>query len=227
MSALILLVAADPRALWHSEAVLSAEGYLVAASPSLSHGKKALDSVMPDLLITDLHLGADNGLALAIRCRFDHPDVPVIVTHTREDAFAEADAMYYGATFMVAPLANPRFLPSVRSAVERRRLAQPLIRRWSRKPAVGVADVITAAQTAQIVDVSYGGVRLAFGRPHSLIIPKTFTIALPEAVTVQANRVWTARGRRDDELWCGAELSVASTDAWRQFVGALREGPAS
>jgi len=226
MSALILLVNADPRALRHNEAVLSAEGYLVAASPSLSEAKKALASVMPDLLITDLHLGTDNGLALAIRCRFDYPDVPVIVTHTREDAFAEADAMYYGATFMAAPLTNPRFLPSVRSAVERRRLAQPPIRRWPRKPAVGVGNVITAAQTAQIIDVSYGGVRLAFGRPDSLIIPKTFTIALPESVVVRASRVWTARGRRDDELWCGAELSVASTEAWRQFVGALREAPA-
>jgi DNA-binding response OmpR family regulator len=227
MSVLIVLVNADPRARQHAEAMLSELGYLVAALPSVIDAKKAIDLVTPDLVIADLHLDAYNGLELALRSRVAHPDVPVIVTHTSEDAVAEAAAAYYGATFIAAPLENPRFLPSVRAAIERRRRAQVPIRRWSRKPTVGVVDVIAADGPAQIIDVSYGGVRLAFSQPQSVIIPETFTIALQADVLVQARRVWTARAPSDEQVRCGAELSVAAEEPWRHFVKSLSESPAA
>src|SRR5436190_6857410 len=144
MSALIVLVNADPRTLRHAEATLSDEGYLVAAVPSVALARQVIDSASPDLVIADLRLGADNGLELAIRTRVDHPDVPVIVTHSGEDVAAEADAKLYGATFIPEPLANPRFLPRVQAALEQRRSAQMPIRRWPRMAAAGVIDVIAA-----------------------------------------------------------------------------------
>jgi hypothetical protein len=101
-----------------------------------------------------------------------------------------------------------------------------LVRRWSRTPTAGVVEVIAADEHAQIIDTSNRGVRLAFSR-SARIIPATFTIALPEDVHVQARRVWTACSEVDDQCCCGAQVSVASEDPWRQFVNVLRESPAA
>ena len=113
MAALIILANADPRSLRHTAGALSEAGHLVAAIRSLPEAQSFLDSVLPDLLIADVHLSAYNGLQLAIRCHYDHPEVPVIVTHTRPDAVTEETAKAYGAIFVAEPLRNPRFLPTV------------------------------------------------------------------------------------------------------------------
>ena len=225
MSALIVVVNADPRMLRHTEAALSDRGYLVAAVPSVVEARKVIDSTSPDLVIADLRLGADNGLELAIRTRFDHPHVPVIVTHSGEDVVAEADARLYGATFIPEPLANPRFLPRVQAALEQRRSAQMPIRRWPRTAAVGVIDVIAANGHARIIDTSGGGVLLAFA-PFRMI-PQAFTMTLPTDVLVHARRVWTSRSQVEDQCRCGAQVSTASEDPWRRFVNSLRESTAA
>jgi len=219
MSALVVLVNADPRALRHLESQLSEDGYLVAAIESFVEARDLLGSVTPDLLIADIRLERFNGLQLAIRSHFDHPDVPVIVTHVQEDAVVEAEAKRYGVSFIAAPLENPNFLPCVRSLVNGGRQVQRPMRRWPRKPVPGVVEVDAAAGRAQLVDMSYGGVRLVFDQPRE--IPTTFDIMLPPlGVTVQANRVWT---REDsDHLSCGAEVAKAAEDDWRRFVDTLR-----
>jgi DNA-binding response OmpR family regulator len=219
MSALVILVNADPRALRHLEAQLSEDGYLVAAIGSFVEARDLLASVTPDLLIADIRLERFNGLQLAIRSHFDHPDVPVIVTHVQEDSVVEAEAKRYCVSFIAAPLENRNFLPCVRSLVDSRRQVQRPMRRWPRKPVPGVVEVDAAAGRAQLVDMSYGGVRLVFDHPRE--IPTTFDIMLaPLGVTVQANRVWI---REDtDHLSCGAEVVKDAEPDWRRFVDTLR-----
>jgi DNA-binding response OmpR family regulator len=220
MSALVILVNADPRALRHLEAQLSEDGYLVAAINSFVEARDLLGSVTPDLLIADVRLERFNGLQLAIRSHFEHPDVPVILTHVQEDPVVQAEAKRYGVSFISAPLENPDFLQCVRSLVDSRRQVQRPMRRWPRKPVPGVVEVDAAAGRAQLVDMSYGGLRLAFERPRE--IPMTFDIMLPPlGVTVQANRVWT---REDsDHFSCGAEVVEAAEHDWRRFVDTLRD----
>ena len=221
MSALVILVNADPRVLRRLEAQLSENGYLVTAIDSFVEAKELLDSVTPDLLIADIRLERFNGLQLAIRSHFEHPDVPVIVTHVEEDPVAEAEAKRYGVSFVAAPLENPKFLSSVRSLVNTRRQAQRPMRRWPRKSVPGIVEVSAAASRAQLVNLSYGGARLAFEPPFA--IPQIFDIMLPpEGVIVRASRIWT---REDsDRLTCGAEVVRAGEDDWRRFVDTLR-GP--
>jgi DNA-binding response OmpR family regulator len=219
MSALVILVNADPRALRHLEAQLSDDGYLVAAINSFVDARELLESVTPDLLVADIRLERFNGLQLAIRSHFDHPDVPVIVTHVQEDPVAEAEAKRYGVSFVAAPLENPNFLARVRSLVDSRRQAQRPMRRWPRKSVPGVVEVDAAAGRAHVVDMSYGGVRLAFDQPRE--IPTTFDIMLPPlGITVQANRVWTRE--HTDQFACGAEVVKTAAHDWRRFVDALR-----
>jgi CheY-like chemotaxis protein len=222
MSALIVLVHPDPRTLRHTEELLSQQGFLVAALTSYPAAKHVLESVMPDLLIANLRLEAFNGLQLAIWNHLDHPDVPVIITSADQDPVAEAEAQHHGAAFVVAPLENREFLPAVSRAVaERRRLQRP-IRRWFRRPVPAVVEVVAAHTRATILDISYGGVRLAF--PDAGPIPTTFGITLPKGnVTVTAHRVWTTDSADGDQMCCGAELTEAAADAWREVVDSLQD----
>ena len=73
VSALIIVVNADPRNLRLTEAMLSEAGHLVAAVSSFVEAKHLMDSVTPDLLVADVRLEVFNGLQLAIRSRF-YPD---------------------------------------------------------------------------------------------------------------------------------------------------------
>lgn len=221
MPALIILVNTDSRVLRHTEAMLSEGGYLVAALTSFAEAKKLLETVMPDLLIADIRLDAFNGLQLAVRSHLEHPDVPIIVTHTVEDPLAEAEANRQGAAFIAAPLENPSFLPQVQAALTRRRGGKLApIRRWFRKRAPGLVEVTAGDARAQIIDMSYGGTRLAFS--DSCEIPATFDITvLPAGVTVKAHPIWTGRLEADRRFQCGAEL-VDSGDDWQQFVDSAR-----
>ena len=220
MRALIILVNADRRALRHIEALLSEQGYLVAALPSFVEAEELLASVIPDLLIADIQLAAFNGLHLAIRSHVDHPNIPVILTHPHADSIFEAEALRYGARFVAAPLGNPAgFLQCVETALVEQRETQSPVRRWTRKRAAGAVSVNAAAARAEIVDMSYGGVRLAFSDLRD--VPMIFDIMLPPGdVSVKARRVWTAPSAGSNQYWCGAELDEGKTRHWRDFVDA-------
>jgi CheY-like chemotaxis protein len=222
MSALIILVNADQRVLRHTEALLSQQGFLVAALTSYGAASYLLQSVLPDLLIADVRLEAYNGLQLAIWNHIQHPDLPVIITSDSHDPVAAAEAERHGAVFVAAPLENRDFLPAVWRAIEERRRLQRPIRRWFRRPVRAVVEVVAADARATILDVSYGGVRLAFQDGGH--IPTTFGITLPTGnVTVTARRVWTTDSANGDRVCCGAELTAASADVWRTAVDSLRD----
>jgi DNA-binding response OmpR family regulator len=220
MGALVIVVSADEQVLRCTEALLSRHGFLVAIASSFVEGHELLRSVTPDLLITDLRLDDYNGLQLATQCRHDHPDVAVIIMSSTDDWWAEGEAKRHGAAFIANPLENPGFLPCVQATLAGPAPARKPMRRWFRNPAVGVTPVHAANGRAQVVDISYGGVRLVFSGPR--VVPATFDIRLPRGVvTVQARCVWT-RSAADARFYCGAELAEASADRWRTFVDALQ-----
>jgi FixJ family two-component response regulator len=219
---LILLVDADRVLLRRIEELLSEAGHLVAAVSSFLEAKRLLDSVSPDLLIVGVRLGAFNGLHLAVRCRLEHPLLPIIVTNTSADSVLEAETPIQGAIFISNPLQDPEFLSQVKEAVERGAGRQQPIRRWTRKQVAGVLEVELAARQARIFDVSYGGLRLAFGNERP--VPDVFEVSVPDVgVTVKARTVWAYRSPTTDEFWCGAELidmGSPETTGWRDFVDA-------
>jgi DNA-binding response OmpR family regulator len=220
MPALILLVATDTKVLRRTEAHLSEAGYLVAAVTSFQRAKALLDSVRPDLLIADVRLEAYNGLHLAVRSRIDYPLLPVIITHPSPDPVLESDAARYGASFIVNPLENPEFMRCIKAAVEQHSRLRPAIRRWPRKQVAGFLEAELAAVPARIYDVSYGGLRLAFGEERT--IPDVFDVTVPHAgVTVTARSIWTCLSPTTDEFLCGAEVLETDTPestGWRDFV---------
>ena len=222
MPALILLVATDTKILRRTETHLSEAGYLVAAVSSFQRAKALLDSVRPDLLIADVRLAAYNGLHLAVRSRIEYPLLPVIITHPTPDPTLESDAARYGASFIANPLENPEFMRCIKAAVERHSRLRPAIRRWPRKQVAGVLQAELAAAPARIYDVSYGGLRLAFGEER--MIPDEFEVTVPNAgVTVKARSIWTCLSPTTHEFLCGAEVLETGTPestGWRELVDA-------
>jgi len=120
VASLVVLVHTNPDVLHRAEALLYGAGYAVVSASSFQAARKALDCVEPDLLIADIRLDAFNGLHLAILSRIERPGTPVIITHVCADSILECEAKRCeAAAFVVDPLANPEFLPSVRSALSR------------------------------------------------------------------------------------------------------------
>ena len=222
MPALILLVSSDPSARHRTDVLLSEAGHLVASASSLQQAKRLLGTVYPDLVIADVRLDAFNGLHIALRCRTDHPLLPVIITHDAADPMLQAEAQRLGAAFVVKPLENPEFLPRVKDAIEEHRRRQQPIRRWPRKQVGRPLDAELAARPAQICEVSYGGLRLVMGDEQQ--VPKVFDLRVPaRGLTVRMRSVWTSRSPENDHVWCGAELidgGARETTGWREFVDA-------
>jgi DNA-binding NtrC family response regulator len=120
VASLVVLVHTHPDVLLRAEALLCDAGYAVVSASSFHAARKALDCVEPDLLIADVRLDDFNGLHLAILSRLEHPGTPIIITHVCPDSMLENEARRCDAAFVVNPLANPDFLPSVRSALAAR-----------------------------------------------------------------------------------------------------------
>ena len=117
MSSLVVLVHTDPDVLHRAETLLYDAGCAVVSASTFQAARKALDCVEPDLLIADVRLDDYNGLHLAILSRLERPRTRVIITHHGPDSMLEREARRWEAAFIADPLANPDFLPSVRSAL--------------------------------------------------------------------------------------------------------------
>jgi transcriptional regulator with PAS, ATPase and Fis domain len=95
-------------------------------------------------------------------------------------------------------------------------------RRWPRKQISGVVQAQLASAEARVLDMSYGGFKLALAGQHEL--PPDFDVTLPTAgITVRGHRAWTSASPVADEFWCGVELTDIPTDLdWRAFVDSTR-----
>ena len=228
MPALILLVNGDKKELHQIESVLIAAGCLVVGASSMRRAARLLDSVIPDLLIAQTRLRnvADvEGLQLAGLGRREHPNLPVIIPHGSPDPDLEREATSRGMAFIVDPLGNPKFLERVAAALGEHRPPHAMVRQWPRKR---VAPVPARVDTvpAQLIDVSYEGLRLELEDPGDT--PATvFDVALPDAgVNLTTRRVWRSRASDTEEYWWGmtiVDVNPALAERWRQFVDSLAE----
>ena len=100
----ILVVDSDPVALERTGGILHRAGYRVTVVDSFQWAKDLLASNQPDLMITDVRLGAFNGLHLVLRRRSQHPVKPSIVTNSDADPVLERQARELGAPYLVKPL---------------------------------------------------------------------------------------------------------------------------
>ncbi|MEX0899221.1 MAG: nitrogen regulation protein NR(I) [Gammaproteobacteria bacterium] len=89
--------------------------------------RAALGHGLPDVLVSDLRMPGENGLALLAFVAREHPDVPVIITTAHSDLDAAVDAYGGGAfEYLPKPFDLDALVTLVRRAAEHRRTAEPI-----------------------------------------------------------------------------------------------------
>ena len=113
----IFVVDDDRQVLRFLTEMLQDAGYDTVACERYLDAKGLLTAARPDLLLTDIRLGAYNGLQLGIFARNHHPGLPVIVLTGYEDPTLRDEAVRAGATFLIKPVPRAILIEAVQKAL--------------------------------------------------------------------------------------------------------------
>jgi DNA-binding NtrC family response regulator len=94
-----------------TEQVLKSAGHLVTRAFGFEEAKRQLQFAPPDLLMTDVRLGAYNGVHLVLRAHAEHPEMPAIVVDADHDPVLEREANGAGATYVAKPFEAGSLVP--------------------------------------------------------------------------------------------------------------------
>ena len=89
-------------------------GLDVLACATFEQGREALRKRSFDVLLTDVRLGAFNGLQLAVVARDLHPNIRIIIYSGFDDPVLRAEAERLDATYLVKPIPFSELLERVR-----------------------------------------------------------------------------------------------------------------
>lgn len=92
-------------------------GLEIIACSTFESGKRQLSAQAFDVLLTDVRLGAFNGLQLAVLAKDLRPPIQVIVFSGFDDGVLRKDAERLGATFLVKPVIVSELLALMRGPV--------------------------------------------------------------------------------------------------------------
>jgi ActR/RegA family two-component response regulator len=112
-----LLIVDDDVALLQALARFLAEsgGYDVVSCATFEEAKKEIAAVHPEILVTDVRLGAFNGLQLVLLARDVRPDVRLVVFSGFDDPVLKEEARRLGATYLVKPVSGQQILKELRA----------------------------------------------------------------------------------------------------------------
>ena len=100
----ILVVDDDLGFLEGIEMALSSPGQEVHAFGNFEDARAALRTMTFDALLTDVRLGAFNGLQLALIARTGSPDIRIVVISGTDDPVLRGEASAIGAEYLVKPV---------------------------------------------------------------------------------------------------------------------------
>ena len=92
---------------------LTAAGYSTELYDEFESARVRLAAGAPDILITDVRLGAYNGLHLVVMAKLRNPAITAIVLTGFDDHVLQHDAVSAGASFMLKPVGAERLLEAV------------------------------------------------------------------------------------------------------------------
>jgi PleD family two-component response regulator len=108
MSVQILVVDTDAHRAAQVSAPLQQAGYVVTRSGGFEDGMTCIRAAPPDVIVTNVRLGAYNGLHLILRARGVQPQIGAILIAALHDPVLASDAASFGAEYAVAPWNDPR-----------------------------------------------------------------------------------------------------------------------
>jgi len=200
------------------KALLEAAGHDVRLATSFPDAVASLTHTSPDLLVTEVQLGAYNGIHVVIRHRDSHPNMRQIVIGPYYDSVLAYEATNCGATYVAASADDPALVALVAGLLADSNPA----RRWPRKKPIDPLVVQITDRSARVLDLSYGGLR--FETNEATELPASLKIVFPDSgVAIEAQPVWCQPSAVGSWL-CGAAISglgQSGLQAWRQLVDAV------
>jgi DNA-binding response OmpR family regulator len=227
-SPVAIVVDADLTELRKTEQALERVGFVVMGAGSFAQAKSLLVSITPEIVIADIKLEAFNGLHLAALCAVWRPATPFVATHSIFDPVLEADARRLNASYVVKTSGREDLTRTAVELLQSHRQGHEAIRRSHRKLAPTSTVVQIDASAAEVIDVSYGGVRLKLqsaARPTDERVPESFDIVFPDQTfSLRAARIWAAHDSQTGGWLCGADVSQSDSQQlqrWREFVDSV------
>jgi DNA-binding NtrC family response regulator len=101
---LAVVVDDDPSVLRLLQDLLTSTGFEVEPYTDFQAAKERLGTGGVDVLVTDVRLGAFNGLQLVVRAKATSPEVVAIVLTGYDDHVLHQDAVGVGAHFLLKPI---------------------------------------------------------------------------------------------------------------------------
>jgi DNA-binding response OmpR family regulator len=214
-----LVVTATPEISDRVAEWLAAAGYSAVVVREFRAARRELDAAIPDLLVTEVKLGAHNGLHLAILVRSRGWNTPVVIIGVT-DPVLQAEAAQHQATYLTTPLEHQSLMDAIQHVQTDYRPA-----RRSPRKRVPMLDALVNDVPARVVDVSYEGLRLEVPDKPESAVPPFFMVKIPLFnVTCRAQRVWSVASAEEKLTWCGAALvggDPAVALAWRTLVDSV------
>ncbi len=109
-----LIVDDDPALLDALERAFIDAGEDVVATGTFREAREALRDGHFDALLTDVRLGAFNGLQLAVMCRDADPDMRILVFSGFDDPVLRAEAHQIRAEYVVKPVTGSQLIELLR-----------------------------------------------------------------------------------------------------------------
>ena len=109
----VLIVDDDEAVLNVFAGILRLAGHQVTSFNQFEKAKAYLATAKPDVLISDVRLGAFNGLQLVVFAKLQHPEMIAIVLTGYDDPVLRAEAAHAGAVYLVKPIDAERLLAAI------------------------------------------------------------------------------------------------------------------
>jgi two-component system, response regulator YesN len=112
----LLLVDDDLALLGALSRFLADSGFQVVPCSTFEDAKREIGTLRPEIVVTDVRLGAFNGLQLALLARDVRADVRVVVFSGFDDPVLKEEARRIGATYLIKPVSGHALVSALRSA---------------------------------------------------------------------------------------------------------------
>lgn len=106
----VLVVDDQPSILEGVQLLLEGAGHDVTACATFGDARRALLAATYDVLLTDIRLGAFNGLQLAVIARQRDPHIRIAVFSGTDDAVLREEASRVSAAYLLKPVIGQRLL---------------------------------------------------------------------------------------------------------------------
>jgi DNA-binding response OmpR family regulator len=220
-----LVVAPSPGVSASLAAWLEGAGFTAVLVPEFQEARAAIDFDPPALVVSEVKLGAYNGLHLAIRIRSRGARTPVVLLGD-PDSVLEAEAERFEVAYVRLPATETALL----AAIDRAQPEHRSLRRSPRKR-VPLLEALVDNLPVRVLDVSYEGLRFQV-QAEAVSLPSDFIVSIPNHnVSCRAQRIWMSQSTGAEGPRCGATLldtNPADAVAWRALVDSVpdRAAPA-